>query len=391
MTKSSAPRRATPPLLKDLNERTVLDAIRDGAPVSRAEISRRVGISKPTVSLALQSLLDAGLVRETPHEPGGPSYGAVYFEPVPEAALVLGLDLGARFLRGAICDLSGAIRARQDVELPRPLAAEALDLASSLLQSLTEATGLDPALIDGAVAGVPGVVEAQTGRVRVTHFSDLDGRSFGAELAERLDLRITLENDINLAAVGEHWVGVARGVDDFAFLSVGTGLGSGLVLRGDLHRGHHGAAGEVDYALVGLGQVVDPSAAAVSELAAEQRSPALAPPFDARTIFAAARGGDGSARMVVQEVARRIALHVSAIAAVADVELVVLGGGLGANGDLLLAPVRTLLADWLPYPPRVEVSSLGEAAVLTGALAVGRQAALDNVFANRGRRPAPAG
>jgi predicted NBD/HSP70 family sugar kinase len=94
---------------------------------------------------------------------------------------------------------------------------------------------------------------------------------------------------------------------------------------------------------------------------------------------------------VVEEVARRIALHVSAIAAVADVELVVLGGGLGANGDLLLAPVRTLLADWLPYPPRVEVSSLGEAAVLTGALAVGRQAALDNVFANRGRRPAPAG
>ena len=390
MPKSSAPRRATPPLLKDLNERTVLEAIRDGAPVSRAEISRRVGISKPTVSLALQSLLDAGLVRETAHEPGGPSYGAVYFEPIPEAALVLGLDLGARFLRGAICDLSGAIRARQDVELPRPLAAEALDLASSLLHSLTDSTGLDPALIDGAVAGVPGVVEAQTGRVRVTHFSDLDGRSFGAELAERLDLPVTLENDINLAAVGEHWLGVARGVDDFAFLSVGTGLGSGLMLRGDLHRGHHGAAGEVDYALIGLGQVVDPSAGAVSELAAEHQSPALAPPFDARTIFAAARGGDGTARAVVDEVARRIALHVSAIAAVADVELVVLGGGLGANGDLLLAPVRTLLADWLPYPPRVEVSSLGEAAVLTGALAVGRQAALDNVFTNRGRRPAPA-
>ena len=72
--------------------------------------------------------------------------------------------------------------------------------------------------------------------------------------------------------------------------------------------------------------------------------------------------------------ARRIALHVGAVAAVADVELVVLGGGLGANGDLLLAPVRSLLAEWLPYPPRVEVSSLGEAAVLTGALAVGRLA-----------------
>src|SRR5262252_2762351 len=109
--------RATPPLLKDLNERTVYETIRAGAPISRAEISRQAGISKPTVSLALQALLDAGLVRETDAEPGRPRYGAVFFEPVPEAALVLGLDLGARFLRGAICDLGGAVRARQDIEV----------------------------------------------------------------------------------------------------------------------------------------------------------------------------------------------------------------------------------------------------------------------------------
>src|SRR6478752_6563396 len=108
---------ALPPLLKDINQRTVLEAIRAGAPISRAEISRRAGISKPTVSLALQALLDAGLVREALPDPAGPSYGAVFFEPVPEAALVPGLDLGARFLRGALCDLNGDVRARQDVEL----------------------------------------------------------------------------------------------------------------------------------------------------------------------------------------------------------------------------------------------------------------------------------
>src|SRR5438094_9449231 len=102
MAKTVGPRRATPPLLKDLNERTVLETIRSAAPISRAEISRRAGISKPTVSLALESLLRAGLVRESAHDPEGPSYGAVFFEPVAEAALALGLDLGARFLRGAI-------------------------------------------------------------------------------------------------------------------------------------------------------------------------------------------------------------------------------------------------------------------------------------------------
>src|SRR5947208_3697235 len=91
---------AAPPLLKHLNERAVLEAIRSGAPISRAEISRRAGISKPTVSLALQSLLDHGLVRETPNEPGRPSYGAVHVEPVPDAALVLGLDPRARLLAG---------------------------------------------------------------------------------------------------------------------------------------------------------------------------------------------------------------------------------------------------------------------------------------------------
>jgi predicted NBD/HSP70 family sugar kinase len=89
------------------------------------------------------------------------------------------------------------------------------------------------------------------------------------------------------------------------------------------------------------------------------------------------------ARRVVEEEARRIALHIVPIAAVTDVALVVIGGGVGANGDLLLEPIRGLLGDWLPFPPQVEVSTLGEAAVLSGALAVGLRSAADNVFANR--------
>ena len=115
---------------------------------------------------------------------------------------------------------------------------------------------------------------------------------------------------------------------------------------------------------------------------------AISPPYDARDVFAAARSGDRLARDVVNQAARRIAAHIAPIAAVADPALVVLGGGLGTNGDLLLEPVRSLLAEWVPYPPRVEISSLGEAAVLMGALAVGLQSALDNVFVNRDSRKA---
>src|SRR2546423_12059029 len=293
--------RATPPLLKDWNERTVLETIRSAAPISRGEISRRAGISKPTVSLALRALAGAGLVREAARGPDGPSYGAVFSEPMPDAAFVLGLDLGSRFLRGAVCDLAGQIRARQDVELRGTNADGALDAITALQASLVEAADLPADRIDGVVLGIPGVVETGTSTLRLTtpYIPGLEGRVFGAEAQARLGVVVTLENDINLAAVGERWAGVARGVDDFAFLSIGTGTGMGLVLSGELHRGNHGAAGEVDWALAGMDTDVDPSAEGAAKLAAElswNGDGTTASPYDARDIFTAARRGDDLAR-----------------------------------------------------------------------------------------------
>src|SRR5713101_7458890 len=195
--------RATPPLLKHLNERTVLETIRAGAPISRAEISRRADISKPTVSLALQALLGAGLVREAATGPSGPSYGAVFFEPIPEAAYVLGLDLGTRFLRGAVCDLAGEVRARQDVELRDVDADGALETIATLRQSLIAAAALPAERIDGVVLGVPGVIDSQTSTLQLTtpNIPGLEGRAFGRELSDLLEIHVTLENDVNLAAV----------------------------------------------------------------------------------------------------------------------------------------------------------------------------------------------
>jgi predicted NBD/HSP70 family sugar kinase len=374
--------RATPPLLKDLNERTVLEAIRASAPISRAEISRLVGISKPTVSLALQSLLGAGLVRETEPNGDGPSYGATFFEPVPEAAFVLGLDLGVHFVRGAVCDVRGEIRARQDIELPEPTAGHAREAIATLAESLLAAGGVSEDALDGVVLGVPGAVDERAKRIYLaTNIAGLEGDAFEPSLASALGRTVRIENDINLAALGERWRGVARGVENFAFISIGTGLGAGIVLHGELHRGTSGSAGELDYARVGLSEDIDPCAGALSEYA---RS--VGAPDDPRTLFAQARSGDPLALRVVDEEARRIALHIAPISAVTDVGLVVLGGGIGTNGgDLLYDRIRTQLADWLPVPPRVEASSLGDAAVLTGALAVGLRAARENVFVNRRR------
>ncbi len=379
-------------MLRSLNERTVLETIRSAAPISRAEISRRVGISKPTVSLALRSLLEAKLVRELDGEDHRGRYGATLFEAVPEARLVLGLDMGARFLRGAICDLHGDIRARQDVEIAGADALELLDAAAELRQQLIEASELPADSLDGAVIGVPGVVDPAGGAIRLAaNIPGLEGLEIGRELERRLGVTVSVQNDINLAAVGERWRGVGRGAENFAFVSVGTGLGAGLIIGGELFAGTHGAAGEIDFAL-GEDEHNDPCAAALSAFAAQAAADAAArrgagtllePPYAVPAIFRAARAGDPLAEEVVDEAARRIAVQVTPISAVLDVELIVLGGGIGANGDLLLAPIRAGLARRLPFPPKVEVSMLGDAAVLTGALAVGLTAALENAFANR--------
>ena len=371
---------ATPGMLRALNERTVLEAIRAGEPISRAEISRRVGISKPTVSLALQSLLEARLVRELEGAGQRGRYGATLFETVADARLVLGLDLGARFLRGAICDLHGGVRARQDIETAGAGAAALLEASADLYLQLLDAGELSATALDGAVIGVPSVVDPATGLVRLAeNIPGLERLAVADELATRLGCRVTVMNDINLAAVGERSRGAARGVADFAFLSVGTGLGAGLMIGGELVRGHHGAAGELDYTTASDDD--DPCAAALSAYAARS---GLAPPHAVPAVFERARAGDGRALAVVVEAARRIAVHITPIAAVTDVELVVLGGGVAANGDLLLTPIRERLADALPFPPRVEVSTLGDAAILTGALALGLVSALENAFAERG-------
>jgi predicted NBD/HSP70 family sugar kinase len=372
----------------------VLDAIRAAAPISRAEVARRAGLSKPTVSLALQSLLEAGLVREVGVAAGTRGRSAVVYEPDARAGHVLAMDVGGRFLRAAIADLSGSVVAREDVEIAGLAAAAALEAAVALQRRLLRRAGLVPGALTAAVVGSPGVLDPASGRIWLADaLSGLEGLAIEAELSERLGLPVTVENDVNLAALGEHAQGAARGVDDVLFLSVGSGLGAGLVLGGRLHRGHRGAAGEVDFVPFARaagpsapGAAIDPSAnglIALAESLAGSQASRLRRPFDSRAIFDAARDGDELAATVVAQEARWLALYLASVAAVVDVELAVLGGGIGVNGDLLLEPAVEELRALVPYPPRLVVSSLGERAVLAGALAVGLELAVDRLFENR--------
>ncbi|MFC5688369.1 ROK family transcriptional regulator [Amycolatopsis mediterranei] len=377
-------------LLREVNLQVVYRAVREAHPVSRAQLARRLGTSKPTTGRSVDALLAAGLIREAAPPADATSYGAVFFEPCPDAAVVLGLDVGSRYVRGLLVDLAGVELARADLPLTAAGGPAVLARAVEVRDRLLKQAGV--ADVSAAAVGIGGVIDPRTGEVRVANQHELNGFAATAGFRAALGVPVVVENDVNLAAVGEGAHGAGAGVRNFAFLSVGSGVGAGLVLAGELHRGQHGAAGEIDY--VRADREFDPrSPAADAFLAhAEQRlarssgsvssGTVLRSPVTAEAVMAAARTGDALAVSLVRLEATRIARAAAGLTRVVDVELIVLGGGLGLNGDLLLEPVRAALAELTPYPPRVEVSRLG-AATLTGAVVVALRAVLEDLVPSR--------
>jgi predicted NBD/HSP70 family sugar kinase len=383
------PLTGTPSLLRAINARTILELIQHDGPVSRAQVARDSGLSKPTVSLGLAALLDAGLVREVGRSSGGRGPSAVLYELNPEAGWVAGIDVGRRWVRAAIADITGTIVARRH-ERARVSSARALiGQIGAMARGLAGDAGVGWDQVVHTTVGSPGVFEPTRGTVTLAPNLPGWGRQGLVEaLVAELGTQVGVENDVNLAAVGERWKGLGRGVRDFGFLSIGTGVGMGLVLGGELYRGSRGAAGEVGYLPIG-GDPHDPhvrrrgafeevtNAAGVVRTA---REAGMTGPLTPKKVFALARRGDPTACEVVATEARRLALGLAVVVAVVDLELVVLGGGIGGNADLLLEPLERELRALSPLRPRLAASALGEDAVLQGAVATALAAAQDWLF-----------
>ncbi|MBM6400025.1 ROK family transcriptional regulator [Phycicoccus sonneratiae] len=359
---------ADTPLVRVHNARAALDLLRREAPLSRVEIARRLGTTRPTGSAVVTTLVEVGLVREVP-SPAAGGRGALY-EPVAEAAHGLALDVGGRVLRLAVTDLSGRVVARRTVEhhgaSPRELAEVAVGLRDA---ALAEA-GLAPADLSATVVGVPGVLDPRSHRLTRANPDRAGGPAVADAVTRGLGHEPQVENDINLAALGERASGRAQGVDDFAFLSVGTGVGSGLVLGGALHRGRHGAAGELELS----GSEGSAAEHALLRLVAEGREggtpTSLAADATPADVFEAAAGGDPLATAVLGELAARLARHIGDLARVVDLELVVLGGGIGSRCAGLLDDIETRLHGTVLFPPRLAIASLHGSPVLDGAVSL---------------------
>jgi predicted NBD/HSP70 family sugar kinase len=359
-------------------------------PVSRAQLARDSGLSKPTVSQALAALVHAGLVREAGRTSGRKGPTAQLFELDPTAGWVVGIDVGRNWVRAAIANLTGEIVARRDERARSRSARSLIVQIGGLAHDLAAEAGIGWGEVTVATVGSPGVLEPSRDQVTLAHNLPGWGRHGLVEAVRReLGTNVRFENDVNLATVGEQRHGLGKNVRHFVFLHVGTGVGAGLVLNGQLHRGSSGAAGEIGYLPLGPDASLDPASrrrgslersAGADAIRADARHRGLSPPLTPKGIFAAARRGDPKARGVVEGEAGRIALAIASVVPVVDPELVVLGGGIGRNGDLLLEPVRRRLRSISPFEPRIEVSALGEEAELQGAVATSLQAAQEQVF-----------
>lgn len=388
----------TPSLLRAMNERTVLESVRQLAPVSRAQIARATGLSKPTVSQALASLEGANLVREAGRSSGGRGPTALLYEVNPVAGHVVALDVGPSKVRGAVADLTGEIVAQREVRTRARSAAALIGHLGELARQTVVDAGVGWSRVVFACIGSPGVLQPGQDHLRLAH--NLPGweRHGVMEAVQReLGCPVAFENDVNLATLGEQRLGLGKEVPNYVYLHIGTGVGMGLVLNGELYRGSSGAAGEVGYLPL---TVEDPraradrrrgalestlGASAVMELA---KRDGVRGTTDAKGVFAAARRGDAAAGLVISAVAERIAVAVAATAAVIDPELVILGGPIGRQGDLLLEPVERELAARSPFRPRIEASALGDDAEIHGAIARALESAEDLLF-DRIRRHGP--
>lgn len=386
LTMSHLPGR--PQSIRAMNESLLLGRIRELGPVSRADLARACSLSKPTVSLALSNLERASLIRSSGVRTGVPGPAAILYEVSPDVGLVLALDIGRQFLRGAVADFSGEVRARSSARVKGSNGHALIPQLIALADSLAAEAGVGRAQIAQTVLGSPGVLDARRDVL------SLSGKLTGwdaavlSELRESFGASLVIENDVDAAALAEQEHGHGRDVDSFGFVSVGTGIGMGLVLGGRLHRGSHGAAGEIGYLPLEHQPSTDArdarkrgsleASASAAGIVRSARRAGMRGPISARHVFDAAARGDQRAIMVVAQEATLVSKAICAVVTVVDPGLIVLGGGVGRAAGFVDA-VRDELRAIAPVQPELRVSALGDDAVVDGCLAAGADRVWDLV------------
>ncbi|GAA2127824.1 ROK family protein [Arthrobacter humicola] len=377
---------ATPQLLRRVNAQAVLRHIRGAEVATGTELMALTGLTRASVIAVCEDLIGRGWIVEL-DQPGTNSEGPRKGRPARrfafnrEAGFVLGLDIGAATTTAAVADLRGTVVGRSSesfraVDIP---AQERIGVIDRACRRALEAAGTDPSMVLAVGAGIAAPVD-RDGNVLVTQrFWSLFDVGLRSALKELHGWTVLLENDANLAALGERWRGSGAGVDDLVVLLAGERLGAGVMESGRLLHGRGGAAGEMGYLdmVEGVGSS-DGIAALARQWSAAGGGPSDGGAASAPRVFEDAAAGDPAALAILSRISERMARVIASIASLINPEQVVISGAVADSAGALLPEITALLPLFTATPPRVTASPLGDAVVTVGAV----RHALDYVEAN---------
>lgn len=358
--------------------------IREMPGMTRVDLAHDLGYSASTVTRVVAGLMEEDLVIEgeaTERAGAGRRPTSLFIN--GDAFNLLGVDIAPQSVHVAIVSLGGTIQSERVYPLDRRSAADE-QIHAAIAESLSEAANAQHR-VRAIGIGAPGVTLAESGIVRWAPAFGWRDFPLGPRVEERWGIPTFVENDVNLAAVGEYWFGSARGSDSLAYLLISEGMGSGLIIDGKLHRGRHYAAGEVgyivpdrallhgDFADVGAMEtmLLSPQLGARrAEIAAERGETIGAEPLGLSASIENAQAGAPVDVLLADDILDRLAQTIASMTAVIDPGVIILGGDLVPRGEWIRDQLVARLERVLPADSvDLQVSQLGGRATVLGASA----------------------
>jgi glucokinase-like ROK family protein len=400
MTAPSTQRTGNQTLVREINLAAIMRHLHNHAPISRAALAEKTGLNKTTVSSLIQELIDFKFVRETGLESAGTGRPAIMLELNPAAGIMVSAEIGVDFISVLCTDFAvNPIWEHKENTDPdmghQAILSRTLVLIGQAIEAGRKVTGN----ILGIAVGVPGLVDQRSGTVLFAPNLKWENISLRATLQESFDTHIFVNNEANLAALGEYYFGAAQRYHDVLYVSAGVGLGGGIIYNGHLLNGGSGFAGEFGHMTMdpngercncgnrGCWETQAGQAALFRHIrqAAEQgQATSLAKNLDQLTVplvLEAAQNGDDIALNALNQVGQALGIGIASLVNALNPELVVFGGILSLAGDLLLAVINQVLEQralrWNENATKVVLSQHGFNSCVMGGAATVYHAALN--------------
>lgn len=386
--------RGAPIQMKSLNKKRVLQCIQENSPISRAEIAAQMNLSKPTISLIVDELIKEKWIYEKGIGPsssqGGRKPIQLFFN--EKAAYVIGTDIGGTKVKTIISDLSGNIIHSKSFSTSHYLQTGLLEQIAKDVFRMLDHLQIQTNDVLGMGIGVPGIT--QNGVVLEAPSLNWIRYPILSEAEKHFSFPIHVDNDVNVAALGEQWVGSAKNNRHVLFMAVGTGIGSGIIINNQLYRGHSNAAGEIGYMVTDKDDLQNDfkpmfhrygyleSVAGGKSIGHKLTTLVLEKPdhpayeeakqseLSGETAFNLAKSGDPTALSVVNDAIDHLGYGIINAASLLNPEVIILGGGVLKSSDFILPRLRKMVDQYLPSSVELKVSHLGGNVGVLGAVSL---------------------